>query len=47
MKKEYTTESLMASIDALLEVGNITIMHCGVCQNEKELSDSSECQTCK
>ena len=47
MKKEYNTESLIAATNALLEVGNITVIHCGVCNNDKKLSDDSECQACK
>jgi len=47
MKEEYSIESLIAATNALLEVGNITVIHCGVCNNDKKLSDGSKCQACK
>jgi hypothetical protein len=47
MKKEYNTESLIEATKTLLEVGNITVIHCGVCNNDKKLSDGSKCQACK
>ena len=48
MKEEYSIESLVATAtDEMLEVGNITVIHCGVCNNDKKLSDGNECQACK
>jgi len=47
MKEEYSIESLITATNTLLEVGNITVIHCGVCNNDKKLSDDSECQACK
>ena len=46
-KQTFYTDSLVAATNTLLEVGNITVIHCGVCQNEKELKDGSECKACK
>jgi hypothetical protein len=47
MKKEYNTESLIEATKALLTPGPMTVIHCGVCNNDKKLSDDSECQACK
>ena len=47
MKKEYNTESLIAATNALLEVGNITVIHCGVCSNNGTLTNGSECKACE
>ena len=47
MKQEYNTESLIEATKSLLTPGPMTVIHCGVCNNDKELSDGSECQACK
>tara|TARA_R110002167_G_scaffold345637_2_gene556055 strand:- start:224 stop:370 length:147 start_codon:yes stop_codon:yes gene_type:complete len=45
--EDYFTKKLLKATSQLLERGTIKVVHCGVCNNDKKLSDDSECQACK
>ena len=49
MHKQFKkwTSNLHEATKSLLTPGPMAVIHCGVCNNDKVLSDGNECQTCK